>query len=552
MNRITLGAVLFSGTIGITSACSPDSPSAPDRPNFARGARDAAVWASALADAPRVLADARAGKHVRGEQDDMLLREAELPGFGGFFIDSTDQVVVYMKRSAGTPESLVRRRLVDAYSQRTEPRIREVMPRAINARILDGDYTLSELIAVENRISHSPIQIPGYVGVGTSLLTNRVVLGLSDSSSLSSASDAIESIGVPLAAVIPEVWGEMNITSRWADVTRPLRGGIKLAVLNGTAQPNFEETGSVGFNVLHWTGASSTLYFLTAAHIPNGLRGMNGVIGDTVVQPGIQFPPAVGKIVVNHPWQTQCGANNPATGRAYDFCVNSDVVLASYIGGASGERKVGTSMYEGLNGAPSIDDQINNWYPISGVATPEYISTTANGVHKSGYQTGTTTGQLVLPDVQASAHMCWGVNTCNLSDVNQGVWIAYFNVSRVSHAGWGFGDSGGPVFAGNTSPYYALGIQVSGTGANNGLICTAGTNCAFFFSRWSFIEEDSGVGTLNPATSQSPPPGMTVSITGPSTVAGCTSATWTANPVGGHCPDIIRLAGGKLHHRHRN
>lgn len=141
-------------------------------------------------------------------------------------------------------------------------------------------------------------------------------------------------------------------------------------------------------------------------------------------------------------------------------------------------------------------------YPISGVATPEFISTTANGVHKDGFVTGTTTGQLMVPDVQTVAHMCWGGPTCNINDPFQGVWLGYFNVTRVAHAGWGFGDSGGPVFAGNGAPYYALGIMVAGTGTHDGRICTAGMNCAFFFTRWSLIEQAIGGYTLNPATTQ--------------------------------------------------
>lgn len=529
----TLTAGFVAAIMAIAGACSADDPTGP--PNILTPAGHARET-DALLDADKVLAGAVAGRVVRGEQDDMLKREKELPGFGGFFIDSADQVVVYMKRSAGTPDEVVRRQLVSAYATRAEARIREVMPHAANARILDGDYTLSELIAIENRISHSPVRIPGYVGVGTSLMKNRVVLGFTDTSSVSAGLAMVSSLGAPLAAIVPEVWGEMKMTSRWADAIRPLEGGIKLAVMNHTERPAFEEGGSVGFNVTHWTGQTATHYFLTAAHVPNVLRGLSGIVGDTVVQPGSQFPPAVGIIVNNPAWDSNCGQMNAHTGRPYDYCVNSDAVLASYLGTVTGESKIGTSMYEGLNGEPSRDDQINNWYPISGVATPEFISTTNNGVHKSGFYTGTTTGQLVLPDVQAEAHTCWGTPSCNLADPNQGIWVLYWNLTKVAHAGWGYGDSGGPVFAGNASPYYALGIDATGTGTDDGRICIDGLNCAFYFSRWSFIEQDIGIGGLDPSTSQLPPQTLAVSVTGPSTVSGCTSATWTATATGGNAP----------------
>jgi len=107
-----------------------------------------------------------------------------------------------------------------------------------------------------------------------------------------------------------------------------------------------------------------------------------------------------------------------------------------------------------------------------------------------------------LPTVQASARMCWGAPyNC---PPNGGVWVFYWNVTRVNHAGFGLGDSGGPVFAGNGSPYYALGIQVAGTGMlpTDTLVCSNGVNCAFFFNRWEEIENYLQIGQLNPATSQ--------------------------------------------------
>lgn len=65
--------------------------------------------------------------------------------------------------------------------------------------------------------------------------------------------------------------------------------------------------------------------------------------------------------------------------------------------------------------------------------------------------------------------------------------------------GQGPGDSGGPVFAGNGTPYSALGIHVAGTGTwNASFDCTAGTACTEYFEKWSNIEAK--VGTLSPIT----------------------------------------------------
>lgn len=81
------------------------------------------------------------------------------------------------------------------------------------------------------------------------------------------------------------------------------------------------------------------------------------------------------------------------------------------------------------------------------------------------------------------------------------VSVTWYNVTKVARMGWGGGDSGGAVFAGNGSPYYALGLQVAGTGANDGTVCTAGTGCSACFTRWSNIEQDLGF-ALNPITGQ--------------------------------------------------
>jgi hypothetical protein len=477
--------------IAVLTSCSPDGP-----PTSTRLLDTRLAIRSALADAPQVLADALAGKKKRGEQDDMVLREVILPGFGGFFIDDQDQVVVYMKRSAQAPTALVRTTLVQAYASRTEPRIREVMPRAANARILDGNYTLSELIAVENRVASSPIRIPGYVGVGTSLKKNRVVVGFTDSSSVQEGLAAVVSLGVPLEAILAEVWGEIRVTATWGSIVRPTRGGIMISVLNRTAQPGFEEGGSHGFNVSTGIG----LRFLTAGHVPNVLRGMNGITGDTVRQPSFNLGDPIGRISINPAWQTVGCGNNPFTGRLFDYCTDADVALGSFMGSVTGDRRIGTSVYEGVNGAAGTQ-QINNWYGISSVATPEFVSTNPYGIHKSGAITGTTHGELALPDAQVAAHMCWGTGSCNINDPNQGVWVLYWNVTKVNHAGWGPGDSGGPVFARGASPYYAVGIQVSGSGPNNGYVCTGGMACSYYFARWSFIEQVIGLGTLDPRTS---------------------------------------------------
>ena len=458
--------------------CSTDEPVAPPTrivPVLRNGA---------LTKAQALVQQAMRGVRVRGEQDDMLRREAALAGFGGFYIDSLDHMVVYMKRGSAIAEASVRQVLVKAYSGRAEPRIQSLMPSIANARIVPGDFALSELIAIENRISQSTVRIPGFTGVGTSLITNRVVVGFLDAADVDAGLSAIQLMGIPANAIVGEVWGHVVTSSAFDqhDSIRPTRGGLMIQIHNGTQYPDIADTAfvegcSLGFNVRwHPAGQSTyTDYMMTAAHCANEYRGMNGVTGDTVYEPrigtiiGDEMTNLVGFVAVNQPWEANdpsCNTN-PRDGSRIDYCIDADVMLIRPAPGVSTDRRLGTSTYQGYNGN-SGTMQINNWYPIQSVVPPEWLSTYQYGAVKSGATTGTTSGQAQLPVTQVFSHICWGRSNCpNAAGTSGGKQVAYWNVAKVLHAGWGLGDSGGVVFQGNAgagAPYVAVGIQVAGLG----------------------------------------------------------------------------------------
>ncbi len=513
----------------VLSACMVDEPTTPVvriPPVLRRGA---------LIDPSGLITQAMRGVRVRGEQDDMLRREALLPGFGGFYIDSLDHMVVYMKTGSTIPEATVRKVLVNAYSTRPEPRIQALMSEVANARIVSGDFTLSELIAIENRISHSTVRIPGFTGVGTSLIMNRVVVGFLDAADVYAGLAAIQSMRIPANAIVGEVWGPIQFSASFdqADPVRPTRGGLMIELHNSTQYPwvgtnprtTQIEKCSLNFNARwHPSGQNTyTDYMVTAAHCANEYRGMNGVTGDTVFQPRYpntipQPPPmtnAAGFVAVNPPWQTHDPScdTNPNDSSSIAYCIDADVTLVSPAPGVSMDRRLPTSQYEGLNGNLG-SMQINNWYAIQSVVTPEWVNTRQLGVSKSGAVTGTTTGQIQLPVTQIFGRICWTPTNCPGGRPPYiGVQVAYWNVVKVLHAGWGYGDSGGVVFARNLeggAPYVALGMDVAGQGqtaiVNNKNVCVAGTGCAFYFVPWSFMEESIqtqlGPGTLNPVTTQ--------------------------------------------------
>ena len=144
--------------------------------------------------------------------------------------------------------------------------------------------------------------------------------------------------------------------------------------------------------------------------------------------------------------------------------------------------------------------QTNGYYSISDVLSPEYVKDSSNkGVHKSGYETGTTTGAIDIPLAKVVIpHESWGSYKNQWHEVT----FMYYNVTKVAHIGWGLGDSGAPVFAGNGSPYSALGMQVAAAVSSmSGNVCNAGAGCAIYFTRWSNIEQDLGF-SINPITGQ--------------------------------------------------
>jgi hypothetical protein len=515
-------SLMIGGVVLGTSACSPDNPVATDEQVL----KIPQAMASALEDAPKLLAQAVAGGGKRGEQDEMLRQEATLPGYGGFYIDSVGEVVVHMKPSASISSDAVRRRLGAAYASRPEPIVREVMARASRARVVEGQFSLSELISIEHRIGSSPILLRGFAGVGTSIFLNRVKVGFEDSTTLREGIAALARIGVPMNSVIPEVWGRFRLASNWNSTVRPVRGGLQDGIVNrSAATPNsfYGVFGTLGYNV---RGSDGVDYIMISGHGVLTFGYVNGEVGDSITQPRPYCTPSltnfcdiptefvfpfVGKIVRNPRWDegAACPMDPTNPGQHYDFCTDSDVALATYFPGIGFERKIGTSDYEGQNGNfGCCDGHIHQWNAIQMKVEPEFVRMSGRAIYKSGATSGTTSGALDLPSVDMPAELatsqCWDVPTPCPPSFWKRVLIQ--GLVRVSHAGSGPGDSGGVVFSNypgypsNGAPYVALGVFSGTTGAQAPFDCSA-SNCAFYFGRWSNMERRLGL-TINPATTQ--------------------------------------------------
>jgi hypothetical protein len=463
---------------------------------------------SALLAAPSVLAQAEGGTLGRGEQDFLVRFERALPGFGGLFIHD-GHVYVYLKGSAVKAPN-VRSVLARAYSTHKNPLVREALSSASQATILPAAYTLSELIAIEQRVASSRGMTPGYVGVGMSLRKNKVRVMFEDEAALLRARPALEQNGIPLSDVDLVVTGPADLQNGNFDkMYRPTGAGIEINLGNDTRWPGYwaynfkgdyvyhvnRSYGTLGYNVRSSAGVD---YFMTASHMANRYSGTNGAVGDTIWQGCISWPCLAGTITVNPPWGEGAACPvNPQTGTNFDLCTNADVMLGQYVSGVTHARRVATSLYGGVNGQVGSGG-FKQFNDIVNVFPPEYADDVLkkDGA-KTGAKTSTTSGPIEDHMATLDLKICWPSRpNCVPSK-----WLRLINIASFVSA-HSAGDSGAPVFTNrsatqNGAPYAAMGIHVAGVGA--GTPCT-GTNCLSVFARWDQIEARLGVGSLNPRT----------------------------------------------------
>lgn len=441
-----------------------------------------------------VIESAVNGTGHRGEQDVMLRLEAQLPGFGGFFRDSSGAVVAYLKSGSATSPAAIRSLLAATYSHHANPAVRDAMSTAASAEIRPSKFSLSELVALEETVAHSRIPIPGFSGAGVSVSSNRVMIGFEDEAAMAKGVEILQALHLPVDAFIPEVWGAWHLATTFHSTIRPTRGGIDISVHNRTRCPRGDTTvvylGSIGFNV----ATNGLAYTMVSGHMLNYFCRTIGVTGDTINQPEftpINFSP-IATVSYNPAWRQ--GANcriNSNTGTNYDFCTQGDVGLATNLVGVFPERKIAVGN-EGQNGAAG-SQTINGYYSIGNVLPPDLVPAGV-GVHKSGARTGTTTGALVVANFDLPVQVCWYVTPCAPAQMQ---WIDFEDATRVNHVASGEGDSGASVFAGNGSPYSALGILIAGNAPD---ICVNSTACSFGFHKWSNLENTLGLGPLTVTT----------------------------------------------------
>jgi hypothetical protein len=132
--------------------------------------------------------------------DDLLIRvEQKVPGFGGMFIDPDGRLAVYLLDVARLPAA--RSAIEDVFGSSFVP--------AAGIRALQGQYVVSQLKAWTERAG-ALFKVPGVTMVDLDEATNRVKIGIEDSSRTQAVEKALPSLKIPRKAVSIDVTGQIR------------------------------------------------------------------------------------------------------------------------------------------------------------------------------------------------------------------------------------------------------------------------------------------------------------------------------------------------------
>jgi len=132
--------------------------------------------------------------------DDRLLRvEQQAPGFGGMFIDRDGTLAIYLLDQSQLPAALAA--IDSVFGPQTVP------PAGV--KVLQGQYTISQLKQWTDLL-RDLLTMPGVTTLDLNEATNRVTVGISDSSLIPSVERTLQSQAIPREAVSIDVTGEIR------------------------------------------------------------------------------------------------------------------------------------------------------------------------------------------------------------------------------------------------------------------------------------------------------------------------------------------------------
>lgn len=157
------------------------------------------------AAARSVIADVVSGARSYGNETDRMLRvETKVAGFGGFFI-ANGRMNAVLKNLSDSDK--IRNALDEEYSARSSIPGYEAAKTARNAGVTKGNFSLSELIAVQNKFAAATTAVDGVSGSGISYTQNRLKIGFVTDAARRAGLEKIDRLALPRGAIAAEVWG---------------------------------------------------------------------------------------------------------------------------------------------------------------------------------------------------------------------------------------------------------------------------------------------------------------------------------------------------------
>ena len=394
--------------------------------------------------------------HGRGIEDVFLRLERTVPGFGGFFKDSSGTINVFVRGADHRSAAIA---AVAAWAQADADALGAAKPAPIIAR--EGQFAFSELVAWQGQIYDSATPADGIELIDADEAHNRVRVMVRTADGLPRIAHLAASLGIPQTALMAEV-GTFDVKFTGNVQTTRFRPQIPAGVRTAYPFGNVNEICTLGFNV-RVNGAE---HFLTAGHCTLNFQGLTGQAWH---QPTPNNP--IGSIVINPAWNTTiCGSG-------ITYCRETDAALGAYAFGVRGDFKVAETSTIGTGNNPGNLTTGAYWTMLG--PRRDFPREIGDLVYKTGQTTGTTSGPVLATCVYTNPDI----------DFHASVFCAH--VAQMDDQP---GDSGAPVYY-FLAPYNPD-LRIP-EGIAFGQATTNGQHVALY-STWAQLEADLGV-TMDPA-----------------------------------------------------
>lgn len=346
--------------------------------------------------------------------DDMLLDVANLvPGFGGMYVDETEEVL-YVYSVGRNDAAALRGAIATVFGPDTVP--------SGGVRVIQGTYTLPQLFGWYQLINQRIFSLEGVTATDLQEAGNHLWIGIADESVRAQVEGEVERLGIPRNAVVIEIHGPAMDTLTLSDAVRPVDAGVQIY------NENKGNLCTYGFTVL----LNSTLGMVTNSHCS---RTLGAVDYDKFHQPSKNSTTnLVGTEMIDPGFFSVTRDYRCPTGQP--LCRYSDSAFVQSPGNLTLNRGR-IARTTGL-GSKTIDPN-NPRFRITTTGT----ALVGNWVNKVGYRTGWTQGQVT--------------RTCYTQQKSSGEYLICQYEASYGRDG---GDSGSPVFmAVNASDVKLLGIH---------------------------------------------------------------------------------------------